>query len=137
VLVQSLELVSLDTFKEAVFQAVTNKINSVAPLGYSSPTILLYGNEGNERRSGISVRNHSGTISLLICDNSGSFIFHGGYDKRLPIDFISLEYWRVFKKVKKYITQEMPKKKEAFVDHPFESGFEFLAAAQRGCFMHC
>ncbi|MDB5288538.1 MAG: hypothetical protein JWR05_3487 [Mucilaginibacter sp.] len=140
-IVQSLNKITLETFKEAVYSAVTSKITNVAPLGYSSPTFLLYGKDGNERRCGVSVRNHSGNVSMLICDMKGRFIFHGGFDKNLPIDFITSELFLTFKKLKKFIETELPKNDDIernCVNHPrYTSGFDFLATAQCRAFHSC
>jgi hypothetical protein len=133
-LVNSIKEITLDTFKEAVYKAVTAHITSIAPLGYSSPTYLLYGNEGNERRCGVSVRNHSGVVSMLITDPKGSFIFHGGLNKSLPIDLIAKSLYADFKKVKKFINRDLPKNADLLnkvAEHPhYSSGFDILAMAQ-------
>lgn len=134
-LVNSLDEITLETFKEAVYKAVTSQITSIAPLGYSSPTFLIYGNEGNERRCGVSIRNHSGVVGMLITDPKGSFIYHGGINKALPIDLIAKRLYTNFRQVKKYIKKDLPKNNDLLnncVDHPhYTSGFDILSAAQR------
>lgn len=134
-LVNSIKEITLETFKEAVYKAVTAHITSIAPLGYSSPTYLLYGNNGDERRSGVSVRNHSGVVSMLICDPNGHFIYHGGLNKRLPIDLIAKSLFIDFKKVRKFIETSLPKNDDldCVAKHPhYTSGFDILAGVQLG-----
>ena len=133
-IVNSIKEITLETFKEAVYKAVTAHITSVAPLGYSSPTYLLYGNDGDERKCGVSVRNHSGVVSMLICDTQGHFIFHGGLNKALPINLIAKSLYADFKKVRKFIELPLPKNTDLIncvAKHPFyTSGFDILAMAQ-------
>lgn len=102
-LVKSLDEITYKTFKEAVSAIAVAPITSTAPLGYRSDDVLLYGKDGNARREGISVFNHSGSIKMLICNFNGSFIFHGGFDKSLPVNFIANELFKTYKKVKGYI----------------------------------
>ena len=135
-LVNSIKEITLDTFKEAVYKAVTAHITSIAPLGFSSPTYLLFGIDGDERRCGVSVRNHSGVVSMLITDPDGRFIYHGGLNKGLPIDLIAKSLFTDFKKVRKFIDKPMPKNTyllNLVSDHPhYTSGFDLLAMAQKG-----
>ncbi|RYF13888.1 MAG: hypothetical protein EOO42_18320 [Flavobacteriales bacterium] len=102
-MVKSLDAITYKTFKEAVTKIVAAPITSRAPLGYSSDTTLLYGTGGEERRNGVSVRNHSGNLSMLICDRDGRFIFHGGFSIKLPAIFIARELFKTFKKVRKHL----------------------------------
>ena len=102
-MVSSLDEITYQTFKEAVTKLLTAPITSRAPLGYSSDTILLFGDDGNERRNGVSVRNHSGNISMLICNRDGRFIFHGGFSIHLPSLFTARELYKTFRKVRQHL----------------------------------
>lgn len=64
-----------------------------APLGCSGDTFILF---GKSRRREISLRLHSGDVKMLMTDNAGGFLFHGGYDLALlPVNFIAKEYYRI------------------------------------------
>lgn len=106
----NLDDITLDTFKEGIFEAYKGGITSIAPLGRSGETIILYDDKqvgDNGRVSQVSLRNYCGDCELLITDKKGSFLFYGRYDCRQGLDFVAKEYFRMFKKVKKNILKTL------------------------------
>lgn len=76
----------INTVVNHIFDA---EITSRAPLGYSSDDFILFSNGQYTRSSQISMRNHSGSLSLLITDKEGDFIFNGGWSLLLGSDLLS------------------------------------------------
>lgn len=90
--------ITVALLKRVINHAYTLGHNNHAPLGCSGETFILY---GVSRRQEISLRLHSGDVKILITDNAGGFLFHGGFDTSLlPISFIAEEYHSIIKKVK-------------------------------------
>lgn len=105
--VNSLKEITFDIMYDVVQEVKGSSVSSVAAMGWSTKNIILYGVGGNERRSGVSMRNHSGSIEMLICDAKGSFIYLGKYHVALPSGFIAGEFYETFRKVYSYIETEM------------------------------
>ena len=53
----------------------------------------------NRRTSVVLAAN--GDVELLITNKKGDFLFYGRYQLHLGIDFITSEYFRIFKKIGK------------------------------------
>ena len=109
----SLDEITLDTIKEGIFEAYKGGITSVAPLGRSGDTIILY--EGQREGDGgrvsqVSLRNYCGDVELLITSKNGSFLFYGRYDCRMGLQFVAKEYFRMFRKVKSKILKDTGKR---------------------------
>ncbi len=105
--------ITLDTFKCGIYEAYKGGITSIAPLGRSGETIILYDDRkpgDTNRVSQVSLRNYGGDCELLITDKNGSFLFYGRYDCRQGLEFVAEEYFRMFKKVKKNILKKMGKR---------------------------
>lgn len=114
--VSYLDAVTPDLFREAILLAYSGGITSIAPLGRSGDTIILYDApkgkkypDGNivTRPSQISVRNYCGDAELLITDEMGNFLFYGRYHINLGFDFVVDEYYRIFEKVKDRILGDL------------------------------
>lgn len=105
---ESIDNVNLSLIEKAIFVAYREGVTSVAPLGYGGETILLYGKNEPKRVSQISIRNHSGDAKLLITDSKGSFIFYGGFDIDLGVDFVANAYMGIINSVKDKIDTDMP-----------------------------
>jgi hypothetical protein len=106
---ESLNEITLQTIKEGIFEAYKPGITSIAPLGQSGPTIILYeekkiGESG--RVSQVSLRNYCGDVELLITNKNGGFLFYGRYDCRMGLEFIAQEYFRIFENCKALIKME-------------------------------
>jgi len=129
----SLDEITVDSFKEAIFLCYKGGITSVAPLGFSGDTILLFAQDGKGRVSHVSIRNYGGDPELLITDPAGRFIFYGRFDVSLQVEKLAFEYFRIFTKVKDMILTELPKRPE-FADVSisenvsFSEGFRMLQA---------
>lgn len=102
---KSLDEITVDSFKEAIFESYKGGITFVAPLGFSGDTIMLH---GKDRVSQVSIRNYSGDAELLITDTLGNFIFYGRFHVSMGVEFLAAEYFRIFTKVKKQIDKELP-----------------------------
>ncbi|AIM37354.1 hypothetical protein KO02_12110 [Sphingobacterium sp. ML3W] len=103
----SLTNVSKKHFKKTIQEVKGLPITDRATFGYSSHTILVYGHKNNERRCGISMRNHSGKISLLITDFQGRFLFNGGFDISTPTLTLLNHYWAIYQSVRKQMKPRM------------------------------
>lgn len=102
-------------FKEAIYLCYRDGITSRAPLGFSGDSILLFGdprggtkNGYTTRKSVVSIRNHCRDAELLITDQEGNFLFYGGFDINLGVDFVLNQYWAIFKKVRHMIEDVTP-----------------------------
>lgn len=104
----SLDEITLETFREAIFLCYKDGITSVAPLGFSGDTVLVYAKDGVPRQSQISIRNYSNDAELLITDLKGGFVFYGRLSVSLGLEFIAFEYFRIFRKVKDRIPAILP-----------------------------
>lgn len=93
---EKLENITKQTFKDAIYLCYKDGITSIAPLGFSGDTIMLYGCECNGRSSVVSIRNYCGNAELLITDKKGSFLFYGRYDISIGIEFVLEQYWKIF-----------------------------------------
>lgn len=99
---QSLTEINLKTFKEAIFVAYKGGITSVAPLGFSGDTIVLYEKKNEAisgRQSQVSIRNYCNDAELLITDAKGNFLFYGRFDINFGVNFLARQYFSIFKKV--------------------------------------
>lgn len=136
--VKCLSDINLQTFKDGIFLAYKDGITSIAPLGMSGNTVILY-EAKEEKQSGrvsqVSLRNYCGSVELLITDVKGSFLFYGRYDYRIGLSFVAKEYFRVFNKVRKHIQKELPKmdlsKVEVNENYTKTIGFEMLESYQQ------
>lgn len=106
-MVDSLNKVTKKLFKEAIFFAYKGGITSVAPLGFSGETILLYAKNGESRKSQVSIRNYGNDAELLITDIDGNFIFYGRFHISNGIGFVLDQYWNIFKSVRSKIEYKM------------------------------
>lgn len=98
--------ITIDTFREKIYQAFTGDITSIAPMGMSGETIVLSGVDGTCRISLVSLRKHWNDVQLLITNKEGSFLFCGVYDIRLGIEVVAQKYFDIFNTVKPYILEE-------------------------------
>jgi len=105
---ENIDGVTIELLKEAISFAYNQGHISHAPLGCSGDDYILY---GKSRRQEISVRLHSVDVKLLVTDNAGNFLFHGGYDTSLlPISFISEQYYSFIQNVKHLLENTSTKK---------------------------
>jgi hypothetical protein len=123
-------------FKEAVFLCYRDGITSIAPLGFSGDTILLFECEKDGRKSSVSIRNYCNSAELLIKDSKGNFLFYGRFLIDLGIDLVTDQYWNIFLLVKNEIeseTKEISDFKNVKVSESCELtvGFEMLSAYQK------
>lgn len=116
-------LITKQTFEKAIFLAYRDGITSLAPLGYSGESVILFGSQANGRQSLISIRNHSGNPELLITDTHGAFLFYGKYDINLGVDFISEQYWQIFNLMKDKVEKKLMKT-SSFADIDFSPNLE-------------
>lgn len=128
---QTLSEVTEQDFKNAIYLCYKDGITSIAPLGFSGDTIVLFGTEKNGRESLVSVRNYSGNAELLITDRKGSFLFYGRYDINLGVEFIAAQYWNIFLMVYDFIESEIEnvsefKNMKLHPDCRESEGFEML-----------
>lgn len=124
-----LSQINLELFKEAIFACYKDGVTSVAPLGFSGDTVVLYeGNrtEKNGRVSQVSIRNYCGSAELLITDPIGGFLFYGRFDIDLGVDFLAKHYYRIFRLVKKNILIVSAKRSD-FKNLPIPEGVERTA----------
>jgi len=104
-----LESVTKDLMKQAFFLAMRDGVTSVAPLGFSGDTVMLYGTEQGGRKSSVSFRMYCDDVEMLITDIKGSFLFYGRYRKEIGVDTVLNEYWNMFNLVKPFILSELPR----------------------------
>jgi len=131
---KSLSEITLDTFKEAIFIAYRDGIKSLAPLGCSGDTVLLFSKDGS-RKSSVSIRNYSGDAELLITDAAGGFLFYGRFDVNIGLNFMASQYLAIFESVKDKIETVVQKtidfENVRFADDCEKTvGFEMLRAFQ-------
>lgn len=136
----SLSEITKETFEEAIFMAYKGGITSVAPLGFSGDTIIIFEGEKekgkeNDRVSQISIRNYGNDAELLITDVAGSFIFSGRFHVSLGVDFLATQYSEIFEKVKHKILSKLDERPDfANLDIPDTAtrsfGFDMLFAYQ-------
>jgi len=107
---ESIDEITKNTFKEAIFLSYKDGIKTIAPLGLSGDDIVIFGKKKDNRKSIVSIRNYCGDAELLITDINGHFIFYGRYDIDMGIDFVCEQYWQMFNKVKNKIETIMPNK---------------------------
>jgi hypothetical protein len=99
--------ITVDLIAQVMQQSLNAGHNSFAALGCNGDDFLLY---GESRRREISLRLHSGDVKLLVTDNCGSFLFHGGFDNLLlPISFIAKQYFEIIENVKHLLDNTDPK----------------------------
>jgi len=105
--------ITKNLFEKAIEECYRDGITSVAPLGYSGDDIVLYGTPKdpvtNNRKFLISVRNYCGKPELLITDTVGNFLFYGRYHNYMGKKEIAKEFYKIFRKMKKYIHKEVSK----------------------------
>lgn len=127
------------TFKQAIYLAYKDGITSRAPLGYRGDTIIIYQSPqpfSSMRSAEVSINNHNGDAKLLITDLNGSFIFYGGFDSDLGLEFVASQYWIIFNYVKDKIETVMPSVSR-FTDMKIDKrikprkGFNMLVAHQK------
>lgn len=141
IMVNSLNKVTKKLFKEAIYLAYKGGITSVAPLGFSGDTILLYAKNGESRKSQISIRNYGNDAELLITDNDGSFIFYGRFHISNGIGFVLDQYWNIFKSVRDKIETKI-KERPDFANLEITNkaiptiGFDMLRTYQNTCGGH-
>lgn len=100
--VEYLNKITKELLKKAILLTLEIGTTRRAPLGSSGDTIILYDKISEwdvSRCSQISVRKYNGDVELLITNKKGAFLFHGSYQLHLGIDFITSEYYRIFKKI--------------------------------------
>jgi hypothetical protein len=96
--------ISIKLLEEVIEHAYTAGHSSFAPLGCSGDDFILF---GLPRRKEITIKLHSGTVKLLVTDNCGQFLFHGGFcNALLPTSFIAQQYFAVIQNVKHLIDNE-------------------------------
>lgn len=118
--VSYLDKVTPDLFREAILLAYSGGITSIAPLGQSGDTIILFDFPNKQERYGrpvgrpsqISVRNYCGDAELLITDAGGDFLFYGRFHINLGFDFVVDEYYRIFEQVKDRILDSIDKRND-------------------------
>lgn len=121
ILKTSLDQITKETFKEAVFLCYKDGITSKAPLGWSGDSIVLFGTEEDGRKSLVSIRNYCGNAELLITDMDGYFLFYGRFSIDLGIEFVVDQYWQIFNLVKDKIETIVERK-----------GFDYLVKYDNG-----
>jgi hypothetical protein len=134
----TLNKVTKKSFKEAIYFAYKGGITTVAPLGFSGDTIILYAKEGKGRVSQVSIRNYCCDAELLITDINGDFLFYGRFHLSIGLDFMVNQYWQIFKSVKHLIETEVKKRPDfANLEIPktagMSIGFDMLRAYQKTC----
>jgi len=134
---QSLDEINLETFKEAIFLAYRDGITTTAPLGFSGDDVVLYGTHQSDpwRTSVITIRNHSHDAKLLITDTKGNFLFYGGFDINLGVEFIAQKYLEIFEELKPHIETEIKElsqfKLKFSKDMKLSEGFKMLKVFQK------
>lgn len=95
----NLDDITRDSFMDALVLAFRDGITSEAPLGYSGDDIVLHGLT-RPRKSLITVRNHTGMAELLITTAHGDFITLTKFNMKFGEEFISNQFYLIFKLVK-------------------------------------
>jgi len=104
ILKQNLNKITKATIRQAIYLVIESGIDHIAPLGYSSTHVRIYGScEIGGRSSIFEIRNHSGMISTLITDLEGNFLINNKYCPDLGFEIIVSKIYDDFKTVKKYI----------------------------------
>ena len=94
--------IDLEHFIDTCNKIKNEPITSKAPLGYSTNSILLH---GENRKSEVSIRNHSGMFSMLITTQDGRFLFNGGASMKLTVETAAYILYMAFIMVKDQITE--------------------------------
>lgn len=123
----NLDDITLEDFRSAMFFALGDGHNSIAPLGMSGQTIMLHG-EGRVEQ--VSIRLYCGDPELLITNKSKDFLFYGQFDIRIGFENVAKEYFRIFGFLKELIPQESQYDKKIIVadDAHKTIGFAMLDA---------
>jgi hypothetical protein len=98
--VSSYQDITFDVLADAVDEVLNYDYTSFAPLGKSSRNLVVCGIDGDERKEGVSLRLHSGSIEMLVCDTNGYFMFYGKLHPTLGKTLIKSEFYRIFEAVK-------------------------------------
>ena len=107
--VNSLDEITPELFRDAILLAYSIGTTSIAPLGSSGDTIILFEQKPTEERrngsrcSQISIRKYCGDAELLITDYKGNFLFYGRYHINCGFNFVIGQYWQIFNNVKEAI----------------------------------
>ncbi len=116
---KKLNKITKELFKKAIMLCYNGGITTVAPLGFSGDTILLFGTVQDGRRSVVSIRNYCNDAEQLSTDAYGHFLFYGRFHISLGVDFVTEQYWNIFNLVKHKIeTCIEPRPKFANLDIP-------------------
>lgn len=118
----SLEEITLVTFKEAIFLALKNEQG-----------VILF----NSLNSKVSIISYCNEVELLIKDAKGTTLFHGRYNINLGINFVAIQYYKIFQYCKHEILNEIKDVSDfRSVKIPegcsLEQGFDMLRAHQNG-----
>lgn len=110
---QNLSDIDLNLFQEVLTECLSQGHSGFAPLGASGDDFILYTQYNPSEKPSrvtrdrqLSIRLHNSTPEMLITDRDGRFIFYGKFHKTLGVEFISNEFFRLFKELKGFLAPD-------------------------------
>ena len=120
---------TLNDFIKGVKIIDNSKIKSVAPLGMSSDTVYL---SGNNRVSEVSLRKYNNSCELLITDENGTFLTYSKLHLSLSIDYISQKWFDLYKELEPLINTSIDDYNiELSNNYKLSNGFELLQKTKK------
>jgi hypothetical protein len=94
-----LDKITKKNFRAGIIHCIKGGLTSHAMLGSSGETYIMNGSKSSDvsRISQVSLRLYNKDVELLLTDTKGDFLFCGRYHLSHGIDFLTNEYYRIFK----------------------------------------